>query len=368
MSEEVSIRDFNDDLSPLLDSNGYELLHAIGEGSSATVYLVKSKQYDELFVCKRIALIKCNDKISEIRVLMDLNHPNIIRLYNYFEDDNYIYLILEYCPGGSLADIIREGACNYSVKGALAVFQQIVAGLNHCHKKGIAHLDIKPANILIDKYSRIKLADFGLSKLIGNDGKLKEFRGSRCFMAPEVLLRGAYDPFKADIWSLGVTFYFLLTGQSPWPMKVQSEMEFAISMCMYTMPKGLDPILSGFIKSMMDISPESRPTTVELLENPILVDLQIPDRNRKMTVLRNAQANQLSSISSKNIQFSGFIVERNLPPEKKKEFLTLERTQTVSNSTSGLRYRIIGNRSAGNGRIPSFKTTGTFTFTNSLLT
>jgi serine/threonine protein kinase len=152
--------------------------------------------------------------MREIRLLCSISSPYIINLYEFFEDDQYFYLALEYCPGGS---ILQRLEASGPLQGAelLTFCFDITKGVQACHNEYIAHADIKPANILIDRHGRAKLADFGLSHSVHHGEASRQFLGSRMFLAPEVCDRVAFDPFLADVWSLGVTFYWLAVGESP---------------------------------------------------------------------------------------------------------------------------------------------------------
>ena len=282
-----------------LAQNGYSFLRPIGKGGFGSVFLVFSNQYGIEFVVK-VSNYKGSRKNStqesyefdqtEINNLINLNHPNIINMYKYFTDDHYLYVILEYCEGGSLKDMIQQ---NGRIRSAY-LYQychQILTALKHCHDLQITHNDIKPANILIDKNQRLKLADFGLSKgfspellhtessatamndhLVGKNGEIliKRFGGSKPYMAPELLNLTAYDPFKADIWSLGVTFYELATGHLPWTTTDLKNMQLQISVGIFSFENmKLPSSFCKIIHRMLEVTPSKRPSVDWLIEQPI---------------------------------------------------------------------------------------------------
>ena len=159
-----------------------------------------------------------------------MDHPNIIRLYEIFEDDRYISLVMELCEGGNLFDRINDLAekdKSFSEKEAVKIFKQVMSAVSYCHNQGICHRDIKPENILFANKtpeSPIKIIDFGLSKIFGEikpimkGGQIEKNImslkvGTAYYMAPEVL-QGDYDN-KCDIWSCGVLLYILLCGYPP---------------------------------------------------------------------------------------------------------------------------------------------------------
>lgn len=200
--------DLDAEISDCLAIHGYTLGDWIGGGASSSCFRVFSVQYQDYFVCKMIP--KENDFNSELEFLSQLFHPNIIQCYSYFQSPSLHYLILEECTGGNLSDFIKEkGPMNQ--KMLLKMYFQLLSALEYLHKRNIAHMDIKPANILINKFGNPKLADFGLSHMV-KQNKCCSYVGTKIFVAPEVSDTIPYDPMRADIYSLGVTFYTLLTG------------------------------------------------------------------------------------------------------------------------------------------------------------
>jgi serine/threonine protein kinase len=140
---------------------------------------------------------------------------------------------------------------------------QIAAGLAYCHSQGISHGDIKPQNILIDAYRRCKLVDFGLSQHFETKNTSTMFLGSLLFMAPEVILKQAFDPFIADVWSLGITFYWMAVGASPWP-DCQTIMK-TVQCGLPPMPTSLPIQFRNLLKAMVECDPTQRITTDALV-------------------------------------------------------------------------------------------------------
>jgi len=152
----------------------------------------------------------------EIDILKNLDHPNILRLYEVFEDKKYIYLVTEFCQGGELFDeIIARG--KFSERDAAHVIKQLLSAIAYCHTRKICHRDLKPENILIDNKETlsIKLIDFGTSQKFEDEEKMELVLGTAYYIAPEVL-KGEYDE-KCDVWSIGVILYILLSGEPPFP-------------------------------------------------------------------------------------------------------------------------------------------------------
>lgn len=150
--------------------------------------------------------------------MRNLDHPNIIKLYETFEDSRNIYLVMEICEGGELFDrIIDKG--QFSETEARVIFTQMIQAINYCHSNGIAHRDLKPENFLFltkAEDSPIKVIDFGLSKHFdekGGHSAMTTRAGTPYYISPEVL-SGNYDE-SCDIWSSGVILYILLSGVPP---------------------------------------------------------------------------------------------------------------------------------------------------------
>ena len=152
--------------------------------------------------------------------MIETDHPNIIKLYEVYEDNRYIYLIMECCSGGELFDRIldRINSKNlYTEKQACHIFKQMVSAICYCHSQKICHRDLKPENLLFlnsSEDSPLKVIDFGLSKIFTKDNhKMTTKVGTAYYVSPEVLA-GDYDE-KCDVWSAGVILYILLTGEPP---------------------------------------------------------------------------------------------------------------------------------------------------------
>lgn len=167
---------------------------------------------------------------QEIEILQQLDHPHVLKLYEYFEDSRNVYLVTEICRGGELFDRIIEAEF-FSEKVASRIFKQILQSLNYCHSQGIAHRDLKPENFLFESKAEdadLKIIDFGLSKIIRNPQFLESVGGQKNvkeldrmntragtpnYISPEVLA-GNYG-VECDMWSAGCILYILLCGYPP---------------------------------------------------------------------------------------------------------------------------------------------------------
>ena len=207
-------------------------------------------------------------KLAEIENLKKLIHPNIICLYDYFMEGNELYLILEYCPSGSLKDHISPGN-PLSMNVFRSVCTQILSALCACHDKGIAHRDIKPANVLIDCHGRPKLADFGLGVFCEKGNYVNCDAGSLVFAPPEFFKEKSIDPFKADVWSVGLLFLTMATGGLPWRGRKLGDFIDEIIRCdighkICDLPYDVRQLIS----LAMTVDPLVRPTAHRLMELP----------------------------------------------------------------------------------------------------
>ena len=203
----------------LLDS--YDVLKQLGKGGYGKVYEIRSKKTGEIRACKHLSKlnIKNLEKFKrEIEILKKMDHPNIIKLYEVFESERSLYLVMEECKGGEVFDKIVEriqAKQMYSEKDAANIIQQVMSCIQYCHNHNICHRDLKPENLLYlnpgsERDNRIKVIDFGLSQ---NADKLKTKVGTAYYVSPEIL-KGNYTQL-CDIWSAGVILYILLTGDPP---------------------------------------------------------------------------------------------------------------------------------------------------------
>jgi len=196
----------------------FEVGKELGRGASSVVKLVsRLNDPNEKYAMKQMKKDVDKEIIrTEISILLRLRHPNIIRLREIFEDDTHLFLILEYVTGGELFDRIVEKG-HYSERDAAQCVHQILSAVAYLHDNGVVHRDIKPENILYeneDDNSRLKIADFGLSKSLKYRNTMDTVCGTPLYVAPEVLLGKEYD-CKVDLWAVGVITYILLCGCEP---------------------------------------------------------------------------------------------------------------------------------------------------------
>ena len=248
---------------------GYEFESVLGSGAFSTVFKVQHQSSKMYFAAKVMSLdLKTKMDIigTEVDSLLHLYHPNIVKIYETFKADNYFFIIIELCNGKTLRQIIeKRGAIPFDQ--LISFYRQILSGISYCHEKKIAHRDIKPANIFVESDGRCIIGDFGLSCI--EKDKATEFCGSLVYKAPEILLKKAYNPLMADIWSLGVTFYTMAVGSIPWKPSDQLPIERCIISADCFVPPFVNREVALLIKSMLVPSPSRRKTAAELLENPL---------------------------------------------------------------------------------------------------
>lgn len=203
-----------------------EILELLGQGGMGAVYKARQKQLDRLVALKilppQVARTEAFAErfTREARSLAKLNHPRIVSVYDFgHTEDGLYYFIMEFIDGTDLRHVIQAG--ELSPAESLAIVPQICEALQFAHEEGIVHRDIKPENILLDKRGRVKIADFGLAKLLDQPATVYTLTqagqrmGTPHYMAPEQIEHPGQVDHRADIYSLGVVFYEMLTGELP---------------------------------------------------------------------------------------------------------------------------------------------------------
>ncbi len=202
-----------------------EILELVGQGGMGAVYKARQTKLDRLVALKILPPEWGSDPAfaerftREARALARLNHPHIVAVHDFGETGGLFYLLMEYVGGGNLRQRLRDGPL--PPEQALAVIPQLCDALEYAHEEGIVHRDVKPENILLDRKGRVKIADFGLAKLLGRPRAeftltgSQQVMGTLDYMAPEQRSRPLATDHRADIYALGVVFYEMLTGDLP---------------------------------------------------------------------------------------------------------------------------------------------------------
>lgn len=254
----------------------------LGEGGFAGVRLAT-----HLVTGQNVA-IKCLDKVklgpelpriyNEIECLKRLKHHNIARLYQVFETQSMIYLVLEYCSGGELFDYIVSKSKLSEMESAQIIYD-LMNVLNYIHINGFAHRDLKPENVLFDDKHQIKLIDFGLAANCSADhmatnknqaplDQLSTCCGSVTYAAPEVISGRVYSGTSCDVWSAGVMLYALLVGRLPFNDNSISKLYQKIQDGIKTVPSFLSEEAGDLIMKMLIVDPTKRITVPEILSHP----------------------------------------------------------------------------------------------------
>lgn len=200
----------------------------LGQGGMGAVYKVHQKELDRPAALKVLPDVADHNRsfterfLHEARLLASLSHPHIVKVYEFGQHDGVYFQLMEYIDGNTLRQAsLAAPIKRLSSQEALAVVGQLCDALQFAHDEGVVHRDIKPENILIDQRGRVKIADFGLAKLLGKPADLPtltrthHLMGTPAYMAPEQIEGQPVIDHRADICSMGVVFYELLTGELP---------------------------------------------------------------------------------------------------------------------------------------------------------
>ena len=271
----------------------YEVKQKIGNGKFGLVKFGINKETKQQVAIKIMAK-KNMDKSDlelakvEIDILKIGQHPNIIKLYDIYENENYIYIIMEYCSGGDLLSYFEHYEYELKETKVCEIIHKLSMAIYYLHSYGIVHRDLKPENILMTDLTPeadIRLLDFGLSKIVGNEEKCTEPYGTLSFVAPEVLQGKPYDK-SVDLWSIGIITFLLLCGYLPFDDK-HSEREIARQTIQDPVPfeskiwNKYSSEAKNFVERLLQKKPEKRLTIKEILEHPWIKKMdKVPNKRR----------------------------------------------------------------------------------------
>jgi len=256
-----------EDFESLMNSN-------IGVGGFGKVYKVRHKKSKNIYAIKVInkAKIMANDLVEqiklEVRIMYELDHEHIVKLYNHYEDEDNFYLILQYCAKGQLYTLLKKET-RLNEKQTAQFMREIISAVEYLHSLDppIIHRDIKPENILLDGNDSVKLCDFGWSNFFNEKTTRQTYCGTPEYLAPEMIKQKGHTK-SLDIWNLGILFFELLTGRPPFEGKNQQELFQNVLNFKIRWPKGFSGVAKDLVSKLLKSDPEQRISLSEIVEHP----------------------------------------------------------------------------------------------------
>jgi len=265
----------------------FDIGRPLGKGKFGSVYLAREKSTK--FICCIKVLFKSQLVKSrmetqvrrEIEILIQLReHPNIVKLFQYFWDDKKIYLVQEYCAKGELyKELCSSPGSVFPEKKASFYTRQIASALDYCHSKNIIHRDLKPENCLVSLRGEVKIADFGWG--VHTTKSRQTMCGTPDYLAPEMVLGHSHN-HNVDTWTLGIMCYEMLTGHPPFESKTMQETQTKIAAMKYKMPKHVSKEAKDLIVKMLQYVPSRRIPLSEVQTHPWILkhaESFVPDQS-----------------------------------------------------------------------------------------
>jgi serine/threonine-protein kinase len=277
----------------------YKILKTIGSGGFGTVYLA-----DDTWINKKVALkvphkqgVDFGELLREARLLAALDHPNIVRIVTAEKQENVFFIVMDFVPGETLEDVVaREGALDVAL--ALDYTCQISNAVDHAHRQGVLHRDLRPSNILVAETGQLKVADFGTSRFLEIAAHGSTVIGSPPYMAPEQFRGEAV--LASDVYSLGVTMYQMLTGVLPYDTPSPADLERLRRGELVTPPRLKNPKIPRAINDvvMKAMAPEIRARyqrAGELLDDVLAARGSTPRRTPRPPPTDSASAEDIQT-------------------------------------------------------------------------
>ena len=256
----------------------YTIENRMGSGGFAVVYSGEELPSHRPIAIKcipktRITDPRVKDKlISEVEIHRSLHHPNVVEFRGVFQDDNYVYILLELCPNGTVLDMLKKHM-PFDEDTAANVAKQVLQALVYLHKKKVIHRDLKLQNFLLGENNVLKVADFGLSaQLEDDDDKRMTICGTPGYLSPEVIDHRDGQTYSVDIWATGVCTFLMLTGRQPFQSKDKHQTYRKIKQVNYSWPPEpkVSEIARNFVDSALQRDPNLRPDAETLLKHPFI--------------------------------------------------------------------------------------------------
>ncbi|XP_051796922.1 serine/threonine-protein kinase BRSK2 isoform X2 [Acanthochromis polyacanthus] len=242
----------------------YRLEKTLGKGQTGLVKLGVHCITGQKVAIKIVNREKLSESVlmkveREIAILKLIEHPHVLKLHDVYENNKYLYLVLEHVSGGELFDyLVKKG--RLMPKEARKFFRQIISALDFCHNHSICHRDLKPENLLLDEKNNIRIADFGMASLQVGDSLLETSCGSPHYACPEVIRGEKYDGRRADVWSCGVILFALLVGALPFDHDNLRQLLEKVKSGVFHMPHFIPPDCQALLKGMIEVNPDKRLT------------------------------------------------------------------------------------------------------------
>ncbi|KAM0951365.1 putative protein kinase STE-STE20-Pl family [Dioscorea sansibarensis] len=258
-------------------STKYELLHELGKGSYGSVYKARDIKTSELVAIKVITMSEGEEGYEEIRgeieMLQQCSHPNVVRYFASYQGEEYLWIVMEYCGGGSVADLMNITEEPLGESQIAYICREALKGLSYLHSIFKVHRDIKGGNILLTEQGEVKLGDFGVAaQLTRTMSKRNTFIGTPHWMAPEVIQESRYDG-KVDVWALGVSAIEMAEGLPPRSTVHPMRVLFMISSEPAPMLEDKEKwslLFHDFVAKCLTKDPRLRPTATEMLKHKFI--------------------------------------------------------------------------------------------------
>ncbi|XP_051995263.1 serine/threonine-protein kinase BRSK2-like isoform X3 [Xyrauchen texanus] len=250
----------------------YRLEKTLGKGQTGLVKLGVHCITGQKVAIKIVNREKLSESVlmkveREIAILKLIEHPHVLKLHDVYENNKYLYLVLEHVSGGELFDyLVKKG--RLTPKEARKFFRQIISALDFCHNHSICHRDLKPENLLLDEKNNIRIADFGMASLQVGDSLLETSCGSPHYACPEVIRGEKYDGRRADVWSCGVILFALLVGALPFDHDNLRQLLEKVKSGVFHMPHFIPPDCQALLRGMIEVNPEKRLTLEDIQKHP----------------------------------------------------------------------------------------------------